>query len=852
MLCVHSFAGDLVLVICRIPLSSTVNVFFFFALQDGNPGHGVFGWSLSHTAIKIILSRNLKSSDKSTHDADAYKSELCGAKICPSTLNLCKLLSSARVKAVAEHFRFVDCSPLLVLSLKDVKIALDVMQFVSSALQAAALHMLDVTNCALTDNAAEALSPLLASSRLTNLRVGGNAWSSKQLSLILQGCTRAESLGLEGLGDRCFQPESPCLPHISAMTNLQELQLDGFTDDCAEAVLWHCSAGMTSVSLRNATVTQLPPSLSKLTRLKSLHIDDCPEMYSLPVWLKDLTSLTELSHSGSCSIQYPPEQFLKSPQKLREFMRDAERDSKPWRRLKVVFLGNGRSGKTSLLRALAKLPLDSEEQSTRGVTVDSFADKLKPNIFDKLLDGNDFELSFWDFAGQLEYSASHDFFMSNKQAVYVIVFSATDDRESQQQQLLYWLSTVIRRSLQRLIRVMVVGTKTDLLYRMCAEQALSEAQLPTQISGGNAAALPAGVVSTATSKFEAALASMRIMVSNVLDEIGISSDIAFASRDSVILERGFSPVVASKEVLFATSNTNFCIQVAAADGRAVQTLDFVHIRRALKVCLYSTCSHIFQTGDPALNFPERFRKMSKRVNKLRKALRSEGKVPFCFLSDRLAVEHLGDGKNAYVLDGELMESLKVLDNLGILVMYQVGDMTCVCAEPQYLSSVMSLLADPQSAITPVTTVELLEAELIKEHDITLCTEKSSARELRELLASVGLVIVSKDAPNRLIIPLALRGRPVSWREVHQLQDARVWGRRLGSGTSRVSASAFMRLMTSKCRAQGGMMGCAFVYAVEDGGLVFVRLLEDRSKVDVVVVSSRGQDALAEVSCFVLE
>ncbi len=93
---------------------------------------------------------------------------------------------------------------------------------------------------------------------------------------------------------------------------------------------------------------------------------------------------------------------------------------------------------------------------------------------------------------------------------------------------------------------------------------------------------------------------------------------------------------------------------------------------------------------------------------------------------------------------------------------------------------------------------------------------------------------------------------MSWREVHQLQDARVLGRRLGSSTSRVSASAFMQLMTAKCRAQGRMMGCAFVYAIEEEGLVFVRLLEDRSRVDVVVVSSRGQHALDEVSCFVVE
>jgi len=423
-----------------------------------------------------------------------------------------------------------------------------------------------------------------------------------------------------------------------------------------------------------------------------------------------------------------------------------------------------------------------------------------------------------------------------------------DDRESQQQQLLYWLSAVARRSLQRLVRVMVVGTKTDLLYELCVGQAVTEAR--AEAARGAAAASAAAVAAAATSKLKEALGSMRLMVSHVLEDMGVSAEIAFGSRESVIEDKRFSPLIASKEVLFVTSNTDFRMQLAAANGPAVETLDFKDMRRALKVCLYSTCDHIFQTAGDELKYPKRFRQMSNKVDDLKKALSSEGEVPFCPVTHPLAVKHLGGGQSAYAADDQLMQALRVLDSLGILVLYQVAGALCICAEPQYLSSVMSLLADPQSAITSVTTVELLEEELIKECGITLCKDKRRAEQLRQLLVSVGLVVASKDDATRLIIPLALRGRPVSWREVHQLQEACVMGRRLGSSTSRVSASAFMHLMTSKCAVRGRMMGCAFMYGVEDGGLVFVRLLEDRSKVDVVVVSSNGQGARAEVSACV--
>ena len=109
-----------------------------------------------------------------------------------------------------------------------------------------------------------------------------------------------------------------------------------------------------------------------------------------------------------------------------------------------------------MLRTLAKLPLQPDERSTRGVTVDAFAEHLKPNVFDKWNYDRDLELSFWDFAGQLEYSAAHQLFLSTRQAVYVAVYSVLDDSESIMQQLLYWLSVIPDPSSNH-VRLMIVG-----------------------------------------------------------------------------------------------------------------------------------------------------------------------------------------------------------------------------------------------------------------------------------------------------------------------------------------------------------------------------------------------------------
>ena len=86
-----------------------------------------------------------------------------------------------------------------------------------------------------------------------------------------------------------------------------------------------------------------------------------------------------------------------------------------------------------------------------------------------------------------------------------------------------------------------------------------------------------------------------------------------------------------------TSSARFRAQLAAGDGSDAETLDFESLRRALKVCLYSTCDHIFLSLDDSLKYPQRFRDMEEKVTKLRKALHSKDRVPFCCLTDEVAV-----------------------------------------------------------------------------------------------------------------------------------------------------------------------------------------------------------------------
>jgi hypothetical protein len=208
-----------------------------------------------------------------------------------------------------------------------------------------------------------------------------------------------------------------------------------------DVLQWCCKQfpSLTSLDVAdNETLYNVPSAIQSLTRLTCLNLSNCCNLSSLPDELLKLrTSLTTISAEGCTSAKFPPPSIVqKGAGSIFDFLAQAQ-DAKPLKRVKVLFLGNGRSGKTSLLRALAKQPLragDAGPSSTVGVSVNTLDEELKPGFFEKCVEQLP-DMTYWDFAGQLEYSAAHDFFLSTRQAVYVIIYSVMDDRESQMHQV---------------------------------------------------------------------------------------------------------------------------------------------------------------------------------------------------------------------------------------------------------------------------------------------------------------------------------------------------------------------------------------------------------------------------------
>jgi len=98
---------------------------------------------------------------------------------------------------------------------------------------------------------------------------------------------------------------------------------------------------------------------------------------------------------------------------LEYFRQKEQQGARPLLEAKLVLLGDGRAGKTSLASRLLRQPLPTEADRTQGVDI------IIGEYHFPVGEG-DFKLHIWDFAGQDKYKPLHQFFYTEG-AVYVMV-----------------------------------------------------------------------------------------------------------------------------------------------------------------------------------------------------------------------------------------------------------------------------------------------------------------------------------------------------------------------------------------------------------------------------------------------
>jgi len=241
--------------------------------------------------------------------------------------------------------------------------------------------------------------------------------------------------------------------------------------------------------------------------LKQLIILDLSnnDLVSLPPYLGDLPRIARLDISKNPLLSPPASAAAKwSVAQIQQYCRSLGEDGAgPLPRVRLMFVGAGGVGKTTLCKALTLLEKDQTEDESaylQSLASPKYNSTHGIDVCHWRLDEVTFNV--WDFAGQPEYYAGHQQFLADTQAIYVVVYrtvvrvaGSADEwravtRDEATRDICVWLSALRSRLRPERIQhaglcpavVMVVGTHLDVAQRHKLTEQVSQVALELQSS----------------------------------------------------------------------------------------------------------------------------------------------------------------------------------------------------------------------------------------------------------------------------------------------------------------------------------------------------------------------------------
>jgi len=167
-------------------------------------------------------------------------------------------------------------------------------------------------------------------------------------------------------------------------------------------------------------------------------------------------------------LKTPPVEIVKiGTEAVQDYFKELKRETVRLMECKILIVGNGEVGKTSLMKKLIDNSYQLEEgkePTTHGIHIKPWTIKCPFNDCDE---DDEFNVRFWDFGGQSIYHATHQFFLT-KRSLYIFVWEAR--KEEEVQTFDYWLNII--KLLGRESPVIVVMNKSDLRIKHLDEATL--------------------------------------------------------------------------------------------------------------------------------------------------------------------------------------------------------------------------------------------------------------------------------------------------------------------------------------------------------------------------------------------
>jgi internalin A len=240
--------------------------------------------------------------------------------------------------------------------------------------------------------------------------------------------------------------------HNNQLTELPEfigrlVKLDTlFADNSGLKVLPKSIGQLTQLSylvLSANQLTELPESIGQLARLRELYLSE-NQLAALPESLRNLTQLEKLDLHGNSALGLPVEVLgptlsevfgkrrkAAKPSEILDYYFRVQGGRRPLNEAKLILLGRGAVGKTSLVNRLVHGRFEQGEKKTEGIQITGWPLRLN--------DKEDVRLNVWDFGGQEIMHATHQFFLTQR-SLYLLVLNGREGGEDADAE--YWLRLV--------------------------------------------------------------------------------------------------------------------------------------------------------------------------------------------------------------------------------------------------------------------------------------------------------------------------------------------------------------------------------------------------------------------------
>jgi len=167
--------------------------------------------------------------------------------------------------------------------------------------------------------------------------------------------------------------------------------------------------------LSHNQLNKLPDAISELSELRTLDLSN-NRLTEIPRAIGELSNLGEFDIRGNVLSDIPIEildDYCNARKILDYYFRQQREEKRPLNEAKVILVGEGAVGKTSLVKRLVDNTFNPSQTKTEGIDI---------RTWDIQTNSETVKLNLWDFGGQEIMHATHQFFLTER-SLYLLVIN---------------------------------------------------------------------------------------------------------------------------------------------------------------------------------------------------------------------------------------------------------------------------------------------------------------------------------------------------------------------------------------------------------------------------------------------